>query len=309
VPQLAIPQFAPFEPDDGIYQDETAYHAQAVQAGTVVSAGVPITDLEYEDLLSQARELEGQSFNYSLFTEACIDLVERFYDETGHPGVFGDLFPENVRTGSLVWQRVPVTDRSLLSTWPEDVPYYTPPPTFMPDPPPYPAPRIFGNLPDPPALSDVADAQGEGHGQTRDAAYVTSFASVEQNALPGGPALDLNFGPARDLPDEAWATDAVLTFGDQLAHQRAEALPSVSLDAPDAQPMSPARTETAPAGNADGTSRQPEETAGGSSDGASLASVTHAVAPSDDAVSVGESREAMPASLTTLRDEGADTSS
>lgn len=83
VPLLAVPKIIPFEPDDGIYQDETAFHAQARETGTVTSAAVPITDSQYNELINSARALEGQTFNYSVFTEACIELVEDFYDATG----------------------------------------------------------------------------------------------------------------------------------------------------------------------------------------------------------------------------------
>ncbi len=125
-PLLAVPKIIPFEPDDGIYQDETAFHAQAIETGIVTSAAVPITDSQYTELINSAKALEGQTFNYSVFTEACIELVEEFYGATGHPGEFGDLFPEDERSGSLVWTRVPVSEDPRLEDLPQSQPLYVP---------------------------------------------------------------------------------------------------------------------------------------------------------------------------------------
>ena len=123
-PQLAVPRVLAIEPDDGIYRDESAFHLAATVEGIVESAAVPVTEEQYDSLLSVAHSLENNTFNYSLFTEACTDLVEDFYTATGHPGEFGDLFADDVRTGSLVWDRVPVSD--LATVWPDQLAYYTP---------------------------------------------------------------------------------------------------------------------------------------------------------------------------------------
>jgi hypothetical protein len=177
--------------------------------------------LEYEELLSEARNLEGETFNYSLFTEACIELVEHFYEKTGHPGVFGDLFPETARTGSFVWQRVPISDSSPLSTWPDDVPYYTPPPLILPDPPPFPAPRIFGDLPPPPAFSDFVRVLDEDLVGGSDAASTQSGIALERSSVVRGDDLskalasELVFDFDADLVEAAWGSGGALTFGEQ----------------------------------------------------------------------------------------------
>lgn len=155
VPLLAVPKIIPFEPDDGIYLDETAFHAQAVETGIVTSAAVPITDVQYSELLSSARELEGQTFNYSVLTEACIELVEEFYEATGHPGEFGDLFAEEERSGSLVWTRVPVSDDLYVDSLPQNQPHYVPLEPFMPEPP---VPQIPDNIVPP---SDIPSIETE----------------------------------------------------------------------------------------------------------------------------------------------------
>lgn len=153
-PKLALPQVLPSDIDDGIKRDESAYHLGSVSEGTVKSQGVPVTDAQYDDLLEEALSLENQTFNYSVLTEACIELVAEFYDATGHPGQFGDLFAQNQRTTSLVWSRVPESDDSPITTRPDDEPFYTPPEPIMPDPPSLPEPTIFGALPDPPTPKD-----------------------------------------------------------------------------------------------------------------------------------------------------------
>ncbi|OAN70152.1 hypothetical protein A8B78_21000 [Jannaschia sp. EhC01] len=124
--KLAFPQTLPFMPDDGIYRDESAYHLAELVADTVVWASVPLPEVTYDHLLNEARELENQTYNYSLLTEACVDLVAEFYERTGHPGEFGDLFAEDDRFGSLVWVRVPVSSNSLPELWPMDEPFYVP---------------------------------------------------------------------------------------------------------------------------------------------------------------------------------------
>ncbi len=124
--KLALPQTLPFLPDDGIYRDESAYHLAELVAETVTWASVPLPEVTYDRLLREARELENQTYNYSLLTEACVDLVAEFYERTGHPGEFGDLFAEDDRFGSLVWVRVPVSSTSLPELWPMDEPFYVP---------------------------------------------------------------------------------------------------------------------------------------------------------------------------------------
>lgn len=124
--KLAFPQTLPFMPDDGIYRDESAYHLAELVADTVTWASVPLPEVTYDHLLSEARDLENQTYNYSLFTEACVDLVAEFYERTGHPGEFGDLFAEDDRFGSLVWMRVPVSSNLLPELWPMDEPFYVP---------------------------------------------------------------------------------------------------------------------------------------------------------------------------------------
>ncbi|MEL6644927.1 MAG: hypothetical protein AAFO57_08580 [Pseudomonadota bacterium] len=152
VPQLALPKILPFEPDDGIYRDESAYHLAAILEGGIVSASVPVTDVQYDALLADARALENETFNYSVFTEACVELVQAFYDATGHPGQFGDLFAHSHRGDALVWHEVDTSDRSPFSTWPDDKPQYVPPPPIMPDPPVAPTPTVFAPMPDPPSV-------------------------------------------------------------------------------------------------------------------------------------------------------------
>ena len=125
--QLALPQVLPFEVDDGIYRDETAYHEQALLEGTVISRRLPVSEGRWHDLLDRATSLENQTYNYSLFTEACTDLVAEFYSASGHPGAFGDLFAPNEFTGSWVWMRVPVTMEAADPALP---PYA---PTAVPD--------------------------------------------------------------------------------------------------------------------------------------------------------------------------------
>lgn len=233
VPQLAVPRFAPFQRDDGIYRDESADHLAAIVEGTVISAGVPVTDLEYEELLSQARELEGQTFNYSVFTEACVELVERFYEEAGHPGEFGDLYPEEARTGSLVWQRVPITDTSIISTWPDDVPYYTPPALLLPDPPTLPAPRIFGDLPPAPATPEearmLAEGDGGGAATEREGTQPESSDHSRTDADPNDGPPELTFGLATDISEARWAVAERLTFGAEHAGQHVGAVAPVSI--------------------------------------------------------------------------------
>lgn len=125
-PKLAFPQTLPFLPNDGIYVNESAYHLAEINAETVTWASIPLPEVTYDHLLSEARALENQTYNYSLFTEACVDLVAEFYERTGHPGEFGDLFAEDDRFGSLVWMRVPVSSNSLPELWPMDQPFYVP---------------------------------------------------------------------------------------------------------------------------------------------------------------------------------------
>ncbi|MEX3014052.1 hypothetical protein [Gymnodinialimonas hymeniacidonis] len=125
-PKLAFPQTLPFLPDDGIYRDESAYHLAELVAETVTWASVPLPEVTYDRLLSEARALENQTYNYSLLTEACVDLVAEFYAQTGHPGEFGDLFATEDRHGSLVWMRVPTTASAQLETQPATEPFYVP---------------------------------------------------------------------------------------------------------------------------------------------------------------------------------------
>lgn len=151
-PQLVLPKVFPGEPDDGVMQDETAYHTQAVLEGTVLSKPVPVTDLEWNSLLDEARALEGQTFNYSPMTEACIEVSEAFYDKSGHPGQFGDLFAPDEMQGALVWERVAQTRQPLFNPSDDSRPLYEPPVPFMPDPPIPPDPPdlvVFADLPDP----------------------------------------------------------------------------------------------------------------------------------------------------------------
>jgi hypothetical protein len=124
--KLAFPQTLPFMPDDGIYRDESAYHLAELVADTVTWASVPLPEITYDRLLEEARALENETDNYSLLTEACVDFVAEFYESTGHPGEFGDLFAEEDRFGSLVWMRVPVSSNSLPELWPMDQPFYVP---------------------------------------------------------------------------------------------------------------------------------------------------------------------------------------
>lgn len=205
VPQLAIPKVAPFEPDDGIYRDESAYHLAAMATGKVASAGVPVTDLEYDRLLGEARALENHTYNYSVLTEACVDLVSDFYDKTGHPGAFGDLFPADVRTGSLVWARVPVTDHNPFSTWPSDRPYYVAPEPYMLDPPRPTDPVIYGDLPDPLAPEPETTAS------TGDAVTPTDADPGASEPAVGDVAFDDPFAPARSY--EAANPSPGLSFG------------------------------------------------------------------------------------------------
>lgn len=199
VPQLAIPRVLPFEPDDGIYRDESAYHLSAIVEGTVISATVPITDLQYDELREVARSLENDTFNYSVFTEACIELVEDFYDATGHPGEFGDLFAAEDRSGPLVWSRVPVTYDSLISTWPDDRPLYSPPEPIMPDPPTLPAPTIFAGMPDPPDfLIDEDGAKGNTQALDRIANQIGSADSGAVEAITGLPTSSDDWGSSPD---------------------------------------------------------------------------------------------------------------
>ncbi len=125
--QLALPRLLPFEVDDGIYRDETASHEQALLEGSVISRPLPVSEVTWRDLLDRAASLENQTFNYSLFTEACTDFVTEFYEASGHPGAFGDLFAPDEFTGSWVWMRVPVT----MATTDTAVPAYAP--TSPPD--------------------------------------------------------------------------------------------------------------------------------------------------------------------------------
>ncbi|TCP39606.1 hypothetical protein [Rhodovulum marinum] len=215
VPQLAIPKVAPFEPDDGIYRDESAFHLAAMATGDVTSAGVPVTDLEYDRLLGEARALENQTYNYSVLTEACVELVSDFYDKSGHPGAFGDLFPADARTGSLVWSRVPVTDHNPFSTWPSDRPYYVAPEPYMLDPPPPPDPVIYGDLPDPLAPEPEKTAS------TGDAVIPTDADPGASEPEVGAAALDDLFAPARTY--EAANPSPELSFGTAFdAVERAE---------------------------------------------------------------------------------------
>ncbi|WP_341863831.1 hypothetical protein [Gymnodinialimonas sp. 57CJ19] len=124
--KLAFPQTLPFMPDDGIYRDESAYHLAELVADTVVWASVPLPEVTYDHLLNEARALENETYNYSLLTEACVDLAAEFYAQTGHPGEIGDLFAAEDRHGSLSWFRIPVSDSPELDLWPEDVPFYVP---------------------------------------------------------------------------------------------------------------------------------------------------------------------------------------
>lgn len=123
-PKLAFPQTLPFLPEDGIYVNESAYHLAEIDAETVTWASVPLPEVTYDHLLNEARALENQTYNYSLLTEACVDLVAEFYERTGHPGEFGDLFAAEDRHGSLVWMRVPTTNSAHLETWPATEPIY-----------------------------------------------------------------------------------------------------------------------------------------------------------------------------------------
>lgn len=125
-PKLAFPQTLPFLPNDGIYVNESAYHLAEINAETVTWASVPLPEVTYDHLLSEARALENQTYNYSLLTEACVDLVAEFYERTGHPGEFGDLFAAEDRHGSLVWMRVPTTISAHLEIWPATEPIYVP---------------------------------------------------------------------------------------------------------------------------------------------------------------------------------------
>ncbi|MEJ6395507.1 hypothetical protein V8J82_19770 [Gymnodinialimonas sp. 2305UL16-5] len=131
-PKLGLPQTLPSVPDDGIYLDESAYHLAEVAAGTVTWASVPLDEAAYADLLNQARSLENTTYNYSVLTEACVDLVAEFYEMSGHPGEFGDLFAAEDRHGSLVWSRVPSSLNPQLGLWPEDSPLYVPPKDGVP---------------------------------------------------------------------------------------------------------------------------------------------------------------------------------
>lgn len=202
VPQLALPQILPFEPDDGIYRDESAYHLAAIAENTVVSASVPITSAQYDDLLATARGLENETFNYSVFTEACVELVQDFYEATGHPGVFGDLFAGDQQGQSLVWAEVPVSDPSPLSPWPDDTPYYVPPEPILPDPPAAPTPTVFAPMPDPP-VPDQVDA------------FLVPNDPANDEELPIQPTRDLSFGLAfaDDVPETGHNETEILAFG------------------------------------------------------------------------------------------------
>jgi len=125
--KLALPQMIPFQPDDGIYRDETAYHEQALLEGSVISRPLPVTEDTWRDLLDHATALENETYNYSLFSEACTDLVSEFYAASGHPGAFGDLFAPDEFGGALVWMRVPVTMKAPDAGTPPYAPSEPPP--------------------------------------------------------------------------------------------------------------------------------------------------------------------------------------
>lgn len=146
-PTLALPTLSQSFPHDGIYRDESAYHLAELAAGTVTWASVPVPENLYDALLAEAQTLENRTYDYNLFAQACVDLVEQFYQKSGHPGHFGDLFPEIDQHGAMVWARVPTTLDPLLDLWPADRPLYTPDGVKIP-----PAPDTL----DPFALAGVA---------------------------------------------------------------------------------------------------------------------------------------------------------
>lgn len=125
-PSLALPTLSQSFPHDGVYRDESAYHLAELAAATVTWASVPVPENLYDALLAEAQRLENRTYDYNLFAQACVDLVEQFYQKSGHPGHFGDLFPEMDQHGAMVWARVPTTLDPLLDLWPADQPLYTP---------------------------------------------------------------------------------------------------------------------------------------------------------------------------------------
>ena len=208
-PSLALPTLSQSFPHDGIYRDESAYHLAELAAGTVTWASVPVPENLYDALLAEAQTLENRTYDYNLFTQACVDLVEQFYQKSGHPGHFGDLFPEMDQNGAMVWARVPTTLDSLLDLWPADRPLYTPDGVKIP-----PVPDAL----DPFALAGVAGPP------------VTNLVSRKADAFSD---------PKPEPSTSPWAADPT---------QETFHLPTQEHDekADDRHPQHPEKTETAP---------------------------------------------------------------
>jgi hypothetical protein len=181
-----------------------------------------VTEETWRELLERATALENETFNYSLFTEACTDLVTEFYEATGHPGAFGDLFAPEESSGSLVWMRVPVTLDAADPAVPPYVPV-APPGTTTP------APAEEAMMLED-ALSDaITVALPPPNPGVR-----LSFGETEAEAPPeeAPPAPDLAFVLRDAVP---------LTFGDLLAAETPLAVPvdTFVFGTPIAEPAAP----------------------------------------------------------------------